>query len=61
MKYIMIDGKKHLWADILKLRREQRAAHRKAQQPPLFEMKTDCRPITQRNAADRYLEPSLFQ
>jgi hypothetical protein len=26
----------------------------------LFELKEDCRPETDRNAAGRYLEPSLF-
>jgi hypothetical protein len=60
MKYIEIDGKRHLWRDILQLRREQRKMQRQAQQPALFELRTDFRPATARTAAGRYLEPSLF-
>jgi hypothetical protein len=61
-KFIEIDGKRHLWRDIVKLRQEQcRAAAEAAPvQPPLFELYEDFRPITERSAADRYLEPSLF-
>ena len=29
-------------------------------QPPLFELKEDCRPAAERTAAGRYLEPTLF-
>jgi len=61
MKYIDIDGKRHLWRDILQLRREQKGAYDKAQQPPLFEAKYDCRPAAQRSPEARYLEPSLFE
>jgi hypothetical protein len=53
-------GKRHLWRDIVKLRQEQRRAAVKAQQPPLFELRDDCRPATDRTAAGRYREPSLF-
>jgi hypothetical protein len=60
LKYIEIDGKRHLWRDLLQLRREQRKAHARAQQPTLFELKEDRRPITQRTAVGRYQEPSLF-
>ena len=61
-KFIDIDGKRHLWRDIVKLRQEQlRAAAEAAPvQRPLFEMREDFRPITERTAASRYLEPSLF-
>ena len=61
-KFIEIDGKRHLWRDIVKLRQEQvRAAVEAAPaQPPLFELHDDFRPITERSAASRYLEPSLF-
>ena len=61
-KFIEIDGKRHLWRDIVKLRQEQcRAAAEAAPvQPPLFELREDFRPITERTAANRYLEPSLF-
>jgi hypothetical protein len=61
-KFIEIDGKLHLWRDILKLRQEQLRAAAEAQpvQPPLFELHEDFRPLCERNAATRYLEPSLF-
>jgi len=61
-KFIDIDGKRHLWRDIVKLRQEQcRAAAEAAPvQPPLFELHEDFRPTAERNAATRYLEPSLF-
>jgi hypothetical protein len=42
------------------LRQEQRRAAAKAAQPALFELREDVRPATQRTAAGRYLEPSLF-
>jgi len=60
-RFIEIDGKRYLWRDLLQLRREQKKAHVNAQQPVLFELKEDTRPVTQRTAAGRYLEPSLFQ
>jgi hypothetical protein len=59
-RFIEIDGKRHLWRDLVKLRQEQRRAAAKAQQPALFELRDDARPVTDRRAADRYLEPSLF-
>ena len=59
-RFIEIDGKRHLWRDIVKFRQEQRRAAAKAQQPPLFELRDDCRPATDRSAAGRYREPSLF-
>ena len=61
-KFIDIDGKRYLWRDIVKLRQEQcRAAAEAAPvQPPLFALREDFRPITERTAAIRYLEPSLF-
>jgi hypothetical protein len=61
-KFIEIDGKRHLWRDIVKLRQEQvrAAAEAAPAQPPLFELHDDFRPITERCAASRYLEPSLF-
>jgi hypothetical protein len=60
-RFIEIDGKRYLWRDLLQLRREQKKAHTQALQPVLFELKEDTRPVTQRTAAGRYLEPSLFQ
>ena len=61
-KFIDIDGKRHLWRDIVGLRQEQCRAAAEAQpvQPPLFELHEDFRPANERNAANRYLEPSLF-
>jgi hypothetical protein len=59
-KYITLDGKRYLWRDLLQLRREQKAARARAEQPPLFELKHDCRPASERSATGRYLEPSLF-
>jgi hypothetical protein len=59
-RFIDIDGKRYLWRDLVKLRQEQREAARRGEQPALFELHEDCRPATERNAAGRYLEPSLF-
>ena len=59
-KFIEIDGKRHVWRDLLIRRREQIAAVAKSEQPPLFELKDDRRPMADRTAAGRYLEPSLF-
>ena len=59
-RFIDIDGKRYLWRDLVKLRQEQREAARRVEQPPLFELREDCRPPPERTAAGRYLEPSLF-
>lgn len=61
-KFIDIEGRRSLWRDIVKLRQEQcRAATEAAgMQPPLFELREDFRPLAERTAAARYLEPSLF-
>jgi hypothetical protein len=56
VKYITIDGKRYLWRDLVKLRREQH----KGSQLLLFELKEDSRPETQRFAHGRYREPTLF-
>lgn len=58
--FIEIDGKRHLWRDILKLRREQRQAPRQPE-PTLFELKEDSRPANQRTAEGRLMEPTLFR
>ncbi len=60
IKFFWIDGKRHLWRDLLRLRREQVRAFAAARQPALFELKDDSRPAAERTAAGRYLEPSLF-
>jgi len=59
-RFIEIDGKRYLWRDLVNLRREQRAAARRGEQPALFELREDCRPASERTAAGRYREPSLF-
>jgi hypothetical protein len=59
-KFIDIDGKLYAWKDVLRLRREQLEAKRRAQQPTLFELRYDCRPASQQIAAGRYEEPTLF-
>ena len=60
LPYVEIDGRRYLWRDLLQLRREQKQAYARAQQPTLFELKDDHRPVTERTAAGRYREPSLF-
>jgi hypothetical protein len=60
LRFIVIDGKRHLWRDVLRIRREQVRAAANARQPALFELKEDRRPPAERTAAGRYLEPSLF-
>ena len=59
-KFIEIDGKRLLWREVLKLRREQLQAAARNHQPTLFEMKEDSRPVSQRTASGRLAEPSLF-
>jgi hypothetical protein len=60
LQFIEIDAKRYLWRDILQLRREQKRAFARLQQPTLFELKDDRRPETERTVAGRYREPSLF-
>lgn len=59
-RFIEIDGKRHLWRDLLHRWREQKQAHANAVQPALFELHEDRRPPADRTAAGRYQEPSLF-
>jgi hypothetical protein len=58
--FIEIDSKLYLWRDILARRKEQLRAHAAAQQPPLFELKHDQRPESERTATGRCREPTLF-
>jgi hypothetical protein len=58
--FIDIDGKRFVWRELVAQRREQLRAAAKAVQPALFELKDDSQPATERTAAGRYLEPSLF-
>ena len=60
MRYVLVDGKRYLWRDILKMRREQVTQEKQARQPALFEMHNDARPVSQLSADRRYSEPTLF-
>jgi hypothetical protein len=57
-RFIDIDGRRYLWRDLVALRQAQ--ALPRAEQPTLFELHEDHRPPGERNAAERYCEPSLF-
>jgi hypothetical protein len=59
-RFIDINGKRYLWRELLQLRREQKKAQARVEQPVLFELKDDSRPETQRTASGRFREPSLF-
>ena len=59
-KFIEIGGRRYLWRDVLQMRREQKRAYANAKQPALFDLVDDRRPLAERTAAGRYLEPSLF-
>ena len=58
-KFLIIEGKRIAWGDILRMRLEQR--QEPPQQPTLFPLKDDVRPASQRTAAGRYAEPLLFE
>lgn len=58
-RFVVIDGKRYLWRDLLRVRQEQRKAAKK-EQPVLFPLKEDCRPPTQKTARGRYEKPTLF-
>jgi hypothetical protein len=61
--FIAIDGKLYCWKDILDLRHAQLAAAGAAQASQLALFGTlhdDRRPLAERSASGRYLEPSLF-
>jgi hypothetical protein len=57
-RFIDIDVRRYLWRDLVSLRQAQ--ALPRAEQPTLFELGEDHRPPGERNAAERYCEPSLF-
>jgi hypothetical protein len=59
MRFVEIDGKRYAWKDILQKRREQLTQSRQPQ-PTLFELRDDARPPSERTAAGRYSEPTLF-
>jgi len=58
-KYIVIEGKRIAWRDILRMRLEQ--GQQQPQQPTLFPLRDDAKPVSQRTAAGRYTEPLLFE
>lgn len=59
---LIVDGHAFSWRRLCELRRRQVEDWRKArpEQPALFEMKDDARPMGERKAAGRYREPSLL-
>jgi hypothetical protein len=59
---ILIGGHAYSWRQICELRRQQLKARKaaEARQLVLFDLKDDCRPATERTAAGRYAEPTLF-
>jgi hypothetical protein len=57
--FIVIDGRRYSWKDIVRLRQEQRNAARQPQLT-LFDLKEDSRPANQRTAEGRFTEPLLF-
>lgn len=59
---IIIDGRAYSWRRIQALRRQQLATWREAQpqQPALFALKDDRRPVSERSADGRYAEPTLL-
>jgi hypothetical protein len=59
---IIIDGRAYSWRQLCVARRQQIEAQQAAQakQLALFELREDCRPASERTAAGRFLEPSLF-
>ena len=61
VKYFILDGKRYLWSEILKMRHEQIKAARQAAQLALFGLQDDARPKSQRTASGRLEEPTLFR
>lgn len=49
-RFVEIDGKRYLWRDVLRLRKEQRQAAR-ITQPTLFPLTDDCRPPRRKQQA----------
>jgi hypothetical protein len=57
-RFIDIAGRSCLWRDLVALRQAQTLPG--AELPVLFELHEDHRPPGERNAVERYCEPSLF-
>jgi hypothetical protein len=58
--FIEINGTRLSWRELLEKRREQLRTATPAQQPAMFELRTDSKPEHERTAQARYREPSLF-
>jgi hypothetical protein len=58
-KFVVINGQRIAWRDVLKLRREQRTE--RPAQPTLFPLRDDARPESQRTATGRLENPTLFK
>ena len=60
---LIVDGHAFSWRRLVDLRRAQLEAWQaaEARQPALFDLKTDCRPRSERTAARRYRAPSLLE
>jgi hypothetical protein len=61
VKYFLLDGKKYLWSELVKMRRDQVKAARQAALLALFELQDDVRPKSQCTAVGRLEEPTLFK
>jgi len=59
----ILDGRAYSWRKLCQLRRAQLEAIRqvRGRQDALFDLKDDCRPVSQRTAAGRYSEPTLLE
>jgi hypothetical protein len=59
---LLIGGHTYCWQKICELRRRQLAALKAArgEQPTLFALNDDCRPVAERTATGRYQEPTLL-
>lgn len=59
--HILIDGRTYSWRELVERRKAQVKEAAAPEQPLLFEdLKEDYRPPTERTAAGRYNNPSLF-
>ena len=60
---LVVDGHGFNWRRLCELRRQQLEEWRAArcQQPTLFELQEDVRPIAERTASKRYEEPTMLE
>jgi hypothetical protein len=59
---VFIDGRAYSWRRVCEMRQQQKQTREaaRAKQLTLFELKTDCRPASERTACGRFEEPTLF-